>query len=127
MNFSRRDFIATTALAAVSRPFLLVADEQTDAVVRTFSRTNLTFTQSNDVNLGGFFGTRYRQSLERLSKEPIDVVDFVIDDVNFNQKRRFFNYSGDISGRYIEICSLASTNYKTVTAMLPEVIDYFFK
>ena len=127
MNFSRRDFIATTALAAVSRPFLLVADEQTDAVVKDFSRANLTFTQSNDVNLGGFFGTRYRQSLERLSKEPIDVVDFVIDDVNFNQKRRFFNYSGDISGRYIEICSLASTKDKTVTAILPEVIDELVK
>ena len=127
MNISRRNFIASTALLAMVRPDLLVAEESSEAVVKDFSRTNLTFTQSNDVNLGGFFGTRYRKSLERLSKEPIDVVDFVIDDVNFNQKRRFFNYSGDISGRYIEICSLASTKDKPVTAILPEVIDELVK
>ena len=121
MDISRRNFIASTALLAMVRPDLLVAEESSGAVIKDFSRKNLTFTQSNDVVLGGFFGTRYRKSLERLSKEPIDVVDFVIDDVNFNQKRRFFNYSGDISGRYIEICSLASTKDKPVTAILPEV------
>lgn len=115
--------MASTALLALARPVLTVAEEQTEGVADEFSRANLSFSASNDVALGGFFGTRYRKSLERLSKEPIDKVDFVLDDVNFNQKRRFYNFSGDVSGRYIEICSLASTKDKPITPIILEVVD----
>ncbi|MGI6401053.1 MAG: beta-L-arabinofuranosidase domain-containing protein [Thermoguttaceae bacterium] len=127
MNLSRRNFMASTALLACVRPDLILAEETKNAAQAAFSRNDLIFSASNDVQWGGFFGTRYQKSLDRLSQEPIDNVDFIIDDVNFNQQRRFFNYSGDISGRYIEICSLASTKDKLTTAILPEVIDELVK
>ena len=114
--------MASTALLALVRPALLLAEEAS-ASAHGFARTDLLFSASNNVQLGGFFGVRYKESLERLSKEPIDKIDFVLDDVNFNQKRRFFNYSGDISGRYLETCSLTSTKDKPTTAILPQVID----
>ena len=127
MNVSRRTFLASAALFALVRPNLLLKEELSalaeEPAVESFNRANLSFAQSNDVSFGGFFGTRYKQSLDRLTASPIDNVPFVLDDVNFNQQRRFFNYSGDISGRYIEVASLASTKDKPITPILPQVID----
>ncbi len=123
MNLSRRNFMAATALLAMVRPDLLLADEAANVAEAGFVRENLTFAQSNDVLFGGFFGSRYQQSLKRLSEEPIDKIEFVLDDVNFNQKRRFFNYSGDISGRYIEVASLTSTKDNPTTPIIHQVID----
>ncbi|MBQ5366716.1 MAG: glycoside hydrolase family 127 protein [Thermoguttaceae bacterium] len=127
MNVSRRTFLASAALFALVRPNLLLNEELSalaeEPAVESFNRANLSFAQSNDVSFGGFFGTRYKQSLDRLTASPIDNVPFVLDDVNFNQQRRFFNYSGDISGRYIEVASLASTKDKPITPILPQVID----
>lgn len=122
---SRRTFLLSTALLSAVRPDLLFADAIPEFVPKSgaFDGQTLSFAASNDVGFGGFFGARYAKSLERLSKEPIDNVPFVLDDVNFNQKRRFFNYSGDISGRYIEVASLTSRPDKPTTAILPEVID----
>ena len=122
MSFTRRNFLIATALLPLARLDLALANEakETDFA---FSRQDLSFSESNKVRFGGFFGTRYQQSLNRLSQEPIDKVDFVLDDVNFNQKRRFYNYSGDISGRYIEVASLTSTPTKPTTKILPEIID----
>ncbi len=127
MNLSRRTFLASTALLALVRPDLLLKGETQafgeEAVLASFDRNNLAFAHSNDVSLCGFFGTRYKQSLDRLCAEPIDNVPFILADVNFNQDRRFTNYSGDISGRYIEVASLTSTASKPITPILPQVID----
>ena len=115
--------MTATALGVLVRPNLISFGDDSRATARAFDPKTLAFAESNDVQLGGFFGARYQKSLERLSKEPIDSVDFVLDDVNFNQKRRFYNYSGDISGRYLEVASLTSTKDTPTTAFLPKVID----
>jgi len=122
MDLNRRTFLLSTALLALVRPNLLYVNAQEAASVG-FDRSNLLFAKSNEVQFKGFFGARYDKSLARLSDAPVDTVPFVLDDVNFNQKRRFFNYSGDISGRYIEVCSLTSLKDKPTTKILPEVID----
>lgn len=127
MNLSRRTFMASTALLALVRPELLLKSEKQalgeEIVQQVFDRSKLTFAHSNDVGFAGFLGTRYKQSLDRLCSQPIDNVPFVLDDVNFNQKRRFYNFSGDISGRYIEVASLTSTKDNPITPILPQVID----
>ncbi|MBQ9812800.1 MAG: glycoside hydrolase family 127 protein [Thermoguttaceae bacterium] len=126
MNLTRRTFMASAALLSIVRPDLLLKTEAqswAEEIATAFDRVNLTFAHSNDVGFAGFFGTRYKQSLDRLCSQPIDNVAFVLDDVNFNQKRRFFNYSGDISGRYIEVASLTSTKDKPTTPILPKIID----
>ena len=127
MQLTRRTFMLATALLSAVRPDLLFADGASSVpfVPKTgaFGGEKLVFAASNDVGWGGFLGARYQKSLDRLSQEPIDKVDFVLADVNFNQERRFTNYSGDISGRYIEIASLASRPDRPVTPILPQVID----
>ncbi|MBR4103948.1 MAG: glycoside hydrolase family 127 protein [Thermoguttaceae bacterium] len=127
MQLTRRTFLLATALLSAVRPDLLFADGASSVpfVPKTgaFGGEKLVFAASNDVGWGGFLGARYQKSLDRLSQEPIDKVDFVLADVNFNQERRFTNYSGDISGRYIEIASLASRPDRPVTPILPQVID----
>ena len=99
MNLTRRTFIASAALLSIVRPDLALKGGAQSWAEETvaFNRANLTFAPSNDVGFAGFFGTRYKQSLDRLASQPIDNVPFVLDDANFNQKRRFYNYSGDIS------------------------------
>ncbi len=127
MQLTRRTFMLATALLSAVRPDLLFADGASSVpfVPKTgaFGGEKLVFAASNDVGWGGFLGARYQKSLDRLSQEPIDKVDFVLADVNFNQERRFTNYSGDISGRYIEIASLASRPDRPVTPILTDVID----
>lgn len=127
MQLTRRTFLLATALLSAVRPDLLFADGASSVpfVPKTgaFGGEKLVFAASNDVGWGGFLGARYQKSLDRLSQEPIDKVDFVLADVNFNQERRFTNYSGDISGRYIEIASLASRPDRPVTPILTDVID----
>ena len=131
MRTSRRNFIKTATLFAAAPVTLrLTPDAKAkadDATPFVFSRANLSFASSNDVGFAGYFGTKYKQSLDRLSGAPIDNAPFVLDDVNFNQKRRFFNYSGDISGRYIEIASLASRKDAPITPILPQIVDEIVK
>ena len=60
----------------------------------------------------------YEQGLNRLTQPPFDK-DFILADVNFNQERWFTHFSGDISGRFIEVASEVSTRDK----MWPEVLS----
>ena len=60
----------------------------------------------------------YEQGLNRLTQPPFGK-DFILADVNFNQERWFTHFSGDISGRFIEVASEVSTRDK----MWPEVLS----
>jgi hypothetical protein len=64
----------------------------------------------------------YDMGLERLNKAPFNK-DFILADVNFNQKRWFTNFSGDISGRFIEVTSDVSTPDKPWPEVLPALLD----
>ncbi len=72
--------------------------------------------------LAGDPGTSYDMGLERLTKPPFDK-DFILADVNFNQKRWFTHFSGDISGRFIEVASDVSTPDKPWPEVLPVLLD----
>jgi len=56
---------------------------------------------SQQVQLHGELGNRVEQVVQRHQSPPLDDVDFLLADVGFQYRRRFTDYSGDISGRYL--------------------------
>ena len=77
---------------------------------------------ADQVEMGGVLGSAYNQGLARLSRDPFSV-PFLLADVNFGMKRWFTNYSGDISGRFIEIASLMSPPGRMTPETLPAVLE----
>ncbi len=80
---------------------------------------------AQDVQLGGELGEAYQQGVARLSLEPYRAVEYLRSDLSFEMKRPFTNYSGDISGRFLEIacfvtCPLAGT---LAPETLPQLIS----
>ena len=76
------------------------------------------FVLATNVLWGGVAGDVLTKGLNRLTQPPFDK-DFILADVNFNQERWFTHFSGDISGRFIEVASEVSTRDK----MWPEVLS----
>ncbi|MCU0871729.1 MAG: glycoside hydrolase family 127 protein [Pirellulaceae bacterium] len=81
--------------------------------------------EARDVQLGGAMGEAYRRGAERLSQDPYRSAAFLRSDVSFETKRVFVNYSGDISGRFIEIASLMSPPGRMTPETLPAVLEDF--
>ncbi|MCY2987581.1 MAG: glycoside hydrolase family 127 protein [Planctomycetota bacterium] len=79
--------------------------------------------EARDVQLGGPIGEAYRRGQERLSQDPYRSAAFLRSDFSFEQKRIFTNYSGDISGRFIEIASLTAPAGKMSPNTLPDVLQ----
>ena len=61
---------------------------------------------AGDTILKGSIGEMEQRILKRLQGPEFNE-QFLIADLDFNQERWFTNYSGDISGRFLEIMSLA--------------------
>lgn len=61
---------------------------------------------TGDTILKGSIGEMEQRILKRLQGPEFNE-QFLIADLDFNQERWFTNYSGDISGRFLEIMSLA--------------------
>lgn len=101
---NRRDFLRTSSAAAVFAALPFISDHKALATLDPVREGTLALPASNDVQLGGIFGKMYESGLRRLTENPLNT-DFVLADVNFNQKRWFTNFSGDISGRFLEVCS----------------------
>ncbi len=78
---------------------------------------------ARDVQLGGAIGEACRRGAERLSQDPYRSAAFLRSDVSFETKRIFVNYSGDISGRFIEIASLMSPPGRMTPEILPAVLE----
>ncbi len=53
------------------------------------------------VQLHGELGDRVEHAIERHLSPPLDDAEFLLSDVGFQHQRRFTEYSGDISGRYL--------------------------
>ncbi len=58
--------------------------------------------QTRDVELGGPVGMALQHGISRLAQPPYSV-DWLLSDVSFKVNRIFTNYSGDVSGRFIEL------------------------
>ena len=74
----------------------------------------------------GEFDKRVAMALDRLtgrSYQPFFTEDFVLADVNINKDnpRRFYNFSGDLSGRYIEV--IAMTDKEKLNFSLPAMVS----
>jgi DUF1680 family protein len=69
------------------------------------------FTPIEQVKLNGFDKTCLDRSVRRLRQKPLDDDGFVLADVSLDQKRKYTNYSGDISGRYVGIAAILRTHY----------------
>lgn len=103
---NRRDFLCASSAAAVFAALPFVSEHSAMAVIDPVREGTLVLPRSNDVTMGGTFGTMFETGMKRLTEEPF-TTNFVLADVNFNMKRWFTNFSGDISGRFIEVCSSA--------------------
>ncbi|HEY5912513.1 MAG TPA: hypothetical protein VJA21_18070 [Verrucomicrobiae bacterium] len=77
---------------------------------------------ADQVEMGGVWGSAYNQGLARLNRDPFSVT-FLLADVNFGMKRWFTNYSGDISGRFLEVASVTSARGIPRLPAVREVID----
>ncbi len=77
---------------------------------------------AHEVALGGELGDAYRQGITRLSLEPYRSVEYLRSDLSFEVKRPFTNYSGDISGRFLEIACLTSPPGTLAPDTLPKLL-----
>jgi len=82
---------------------------------------------AENVQLHGELGDRVEHAVERHLSPPLDDVDFILSDVGFQYQRRFTEYSGDISGRYLgamamlgELCRFDATVLHQLAERLPE-------
>ena len=117
----RREFLKTTVGAFAVLP-LLSHTSTVFAALDPIREGTLALPASNDVKLGGLPGTMYVNGLKRLTVDPFNT-NFVLADVNFNMKRWFTNFSGDISGRFIEVCSSSKCADLPSPSFLEDVID----
>jgi len=81
-----------------------------------------TFPAAGDVALGGPLGAAYRRGVARLREDPYRSVAYLRADVSFEMERRFTNYSGDISGRFLEIASRLSPPGQIESDTLAELL-----
>ncbi len=116
---NRRDFLRNSSATAILAALPFVSNQSAMAVFDPVKAGTLPLSPSNDIKLGGIFGQMYESGLKRLTQDPINT-DFVLADVNFNQKRWFTHFSGDISGRFLEICSCSRGGQKASGGALPQ-------
>lgn len=115
----RRDFIKTVSTTIAGTSLLPSSCIFASGSEMRYSRPALV--SSNDIEMGGIFGNAYQMGVARLGKAPFDT-KFILADLDFNQKRWFTNFSGDISGRFLETTSLTSTKDKPVPSFLSDVM-----
>ena len=77
---------------------------------------------ARDVQLGDSLGEAYGQGIQRLSLPPYDRPIYLRSDFSFETNRIFVNYSGDISGRFIQIAGLVSPPRQMTPNTLPGVL-----
>jgi hypothetical protein len=70
-------------------------------------RSSLTLLDPKTVQLGGSLGQALDRGVRRLGQEPF-TTDWLLADVSFKMDRIFTNYSGDASGRFVELAALTS-------------------
>jgi hypothetical protein len=83
--------------------------------------------EPRDVQLHGALGEAYARAITRLGLPPYDSPLYLRSDFSFETNRIFVNYSGDISGRFIQIASLVSPPGQMTPPTLPQVLRDFAK
>ena len=75
----------------------------------------------NRVEMGGEWGAALTRGEARVGENPYDE-RYLLADLNFGMNRSFTNYSGDISGRYLELSSVTSSPQRPPSVTLAEVM-----
>jgi hypothetical protein len=88
---------------------------------------NVTLAEPSQTALYGHEGDMLNKGVARIALSPYET-EWVLSDVSFALKRIFTNYSGDISGRYIELAALTSPegqmSPKNFGEILKHITDY---
>jgi hypothetical protein len=79
------------------------------------------------VDAEGETSVRLKKAYDRLCSPPLSDADFVVSDVSFHFKRRFTEYSGDISGRMLGALNQAGPIIGRNTPMIDVLIAAFRK
>ena len=80
---------------------------------------------AREVQLGGALGEAYARGVNRLLQPPYDSPVYLRSDFSFETNRIFVNYSGDISGRFLQISSLISAPDLPMPPVLAAVLTDF--
>ena len=72
--------------------------------------------------LTGAWGAAQARSANRMAAPPVDQPGFILDDVALKQHRKFIEWSGDISGRWIGAAAFLRPQYPKPFAALPEIL-----
>jgi len=74
-----------------------------------------------DVELGGTLGDALRRGVARMDMAPY-TEEWLLADLSFEVERRYTNFSGDVSGRFIELTALTSPAGQKSPATLAPVL-----
>lgn len=90
--------------------------------------STVTLPSAASVKLGGVLGSSLERGVNRLALPPYST-DWLLADISFKVKRIFTNYSGDVSGRFLELATITSPPGKffpsqTLPAVLKTIVSY---
>ena len=77
---------------------------------------------AEDMRLGGLWGAAQARAARRMAAPPLDSVDFILADLSQKQKRRYTDYSGDISGRWIGVAAFLAPLYPEPFTAFPKIM-----
>src|ERR1035437_10899775 len=86
---------------------LLAAGRLVSASETQSAWPRITLAEAKQVQLAGPLAETFARGVARLAGEPY-TLDWLLADVSFKMGRIFTNYSGDVSGRFLELAVLSS-------------------
>ena len=120
-----RPFRLPTAIPSkLSLPALILA-------VMAFARASgqaweaPTLPSSEATRLAGPWAAAQTLNAARMAAAPLDSTEFILDDVALKQHRKFAEYSGDISGRWIGAAAFLEPQFPKAFAAFPVVMAGF--
>ncbi len=84
-----------------------------------------TLAAPESARLAGSWAAAQALNAQRLAAAPLDKPEFILDDVSLKQHRKFAEYSGDISGRWIGAAAFLAPQFPQAFAAFPEVMAGF--
>ena len=106
--------------------FLLPALCLVTATATAADWPRVTLASPGGVELAGPVGAALKRGVKRLAQPPY-TTDWLLADVSFKLNRAFTNYSGDVSGRFLELAALTSLPGRYSPATLPPVLEEITK
>ena len=106
--------------------FLLSALCLVTAAATAADWPRVTLASPGEVELAGPVGAALKRGVERLNQPPY-TTDWLLADVSFKLNRAFTNYSGDVSGRFLELAALTSPPGRYSPATLQPVLEEITK